>query len=369
MKKLKGSLTIEAALVLPIFLFAIFSIIYFVKIIYIHERVQHAITEAAEEMSIGAYILESSGLIDLQQGIYNKASDDIQTIQSSFYEIDEILNGLTNISINQEDSFLIETPEFKNVSKLSEDILFIKNQIEIGINFIYSNLNNLLGGILAIAEDSSQIIISSGVIEGMEIINNVIGTKIARSIVSKHISAEDYYYWGVIGGEKGFDYSGSQFLLKDDDIFITISYQVEMPFLKEILKPLSITQAVKIRAYTGNGNLKILYKNKEDRGNIVYITRNGTKYHTEKNCRYIDVKIKLSTYVKVKGSKSICEVCAKKNVCLNDFSAVYTTDSSNIFHIDSNCWTIKRYVSEILLEEALEKGYTHCSKCKGGKEE
>lgn len=52
----KGSITVEAALVLPIFLFAISAFLYFFQIILIQEKLQLALSEVAKEMSQFAYI-------------------------------------------------------------------------------------------------------------------------------------------------------------------------------------------------------------------------------------------------------------------------------------------------------------------------
>lgn len=55
---IKGSLTVEAALVFPIFLFAITAILYFIQIINIQERLQQGITQMALDTSKYAYVYQ-----------------------------------------------------------------------------------------------------------------------------------------------------------------------------------------------------------------------------------------------------------------------------------------------------------------------
>lgn len=377
MKKLKGSLTIEAALVLPIFLMVIFSIIYFIKVIYIHEQVQHAITEVSNQIALGSYILDNAGIIDLQQDTYDQAKSNLESATGSVEDVLQELEGLTEFKVSgQVQGDMVATSSeggegswCEKLNNLSEEVSSIKNQIEESITNIYNTLTEVMECIQILTEDSKQIIVSMGVVPGMELVNNAIGSKVTSTLMQQYISEKDYINWGIINGKKGMDYTQSQFFLKDDDICIVVRYEIEMPFLKGILKPITITQGVKSRAYTGNGNFnsmleKVRKSDEEADKSIVYITKKGTKYHTDRSCNYIDIKIKETTYEKVKDNETICEVCAKHGLVISDSETVYSTDVSDIYHTTVNCWTIKRDVMSITLEEAQENGYTHCSKCK-----
>ncbi len=55
-KRQRGSLTVEAAIVLPIFICVFVSIIFLIKIVYVHEIIQHGITEAANEIASYSYV-------------------------------------------------------------------------------------------------------------------------------------------------------------------------------------------------------------------------------------------------------------------------------------------------------------------------
>ncbi len=58
MRKCRGALTLEAAIVLPIFLCFVLSLAYFIKIIYVHENIQHAITHTADNLATYTYVLD-----------------------------------------------------------------------------------------------------------------------------------------------------------------------------------------------------------------------------------------------------------------------------------------------------------------------
>src|SRR5574344_1579889 len=54
----KGSLTVEAALVLPVFVYGIMCFLYIFQILYIQEKIQFALTEVAKETSQSGYVYE-----------------------------------------------------------------------------------------------------------------------------------------------------------------------------------------------------------------------------------------------------------------------------------------------------------------------
>lgn len=58
----KASLTIEAAMALPLFLFAMISVLYFIQIVDISVRLTGAICETSNEMAVYAYVKEAGKL-------------------------------------------------------------------------------------------------------------------------------------------------------------------------------------------------------------------------------------------------------------------------------------------------------------------
>ncbi|GAB1475436.1 hypothetical protein MASR2M70_02680 [Bacillota bacterium] len=98
--------------------------------------------------------------------------------------------------------------------------------------------------------------------------------------------------------------------------------------------------------------------------NSVFVfPRAGEKYHRD-DCRIIDVypveKV-LSRILKERYSP--CRLCNAKELpygCL-----VYCFDKSGKVYHKGSCTTVERYVVEMQMDEALEKGYTPCFYCGG----
>ncbi len=133
----KGSITVEAALVLPLFICAIVSIMYIIKIVYIHESVQHALNETAEELSMYSYIYNVSGFKGQNDSIKDSMSkkkvrfqdhmEDVIGVYNMFGEtVDSTTQSLQDVGDNRVNDTIenIKNSEenIKNGSKKIEEI-------------------------------------------------------------------------------------------------------------------------------------------------------------------------------------------------------------------------------------------------------
>ena len=91
----KGSLTVEAALVFPLFLCVILSIILFMQIYRTHEIIQHAIDETSETLAETAYLWSGEEV----QAMSQKVSDFMKITDNA--EASEIVNILKETAANQ----------------------------------------------------------------------------------------------------------------------------------------------------------------------------------------------------------------------------------------------------------------------------
>lgn len=102
-KTKEGSLTVEAAIALPVFMCAFLSIIYFIKVINIQNNVQYALNGAANELATYSYLYSISGLQHANDTLNDTveqsgqlASDHAVKILESFDALGENLEGAKN---------------------------------------------------------------------------------------------------------------------------------------------------------------------------------------------------------------------------------------------------------------------------------
>lgn len=121
------------------------------------------------------------------------------------------------------------------------------------------------------------------------------------------------------------------------------------------------------RAFTGK-----LHKSAPDKGAnaeeediIVYIFPEWGKRYHGKGCSYVRANCQM-VYLSqdTKKKYSPCKLCDAETARVG--SPVFCFQSSGeVYHL-SGCRIVDKYYIEIERKEALEKGYTPCSKCKGG---
>ncbi len=92
--------------------------------------------------------------------------------------------------------------------------------------------------------------------------------------------------------------------------------------------------------------------------------RSGEKYHTE-NCTYVKASVHQAVLTSSLRSRyASCSACHSQT-CENG-SVVYCFDGEDTAFHRGSCRTIQRQTTVIDRTEAMQKGYTPCSKCGGG---
>lgn len=254
-KKAKGSLTVEAAIVLPIFLFAMISIIYFCEIFRYSCVVSESIHQAAKAMAKIAYV-----------------SKDKQDIDNG------VLEGVV----------------------LSE--IYVKNQVN-------SNLESV----------------------GIKQKNNS-------------------YYLSRI--------------MKDDLIDLIVIEKINIPYGFLGISSIKVMDRARVHVFNGYDNTKAQKVSTEESNEIVYITKNGTVYHKDRNCSHLKITISNTVKENINKKRNInggkyypCEFCDNKSV------NCFYTEYGDRYHSSVSCPALKRNIISVNISET--KGRRKCKSCGG----
>lgn len=76
----KGAITVEAAISLPLFIIAIITFVFIIKVYYTHEIIQQAITGACNEMSLYTLLYYETNAEDLIEGIEKFGTSEISNM-------------------------------------------------------------------------------------------------------------------------------------------------------------------------------------------------------------------------------------------------------------------------------------------------
>ena len=93
----RGSVTVEAAIALPVFICLIVSVVFVVKVVYVHEMIQHAIDETANQIADLGYIFYVSGAGEIHDSIRDGIDSKAEIFRRHSTDIINALNDLENI--------------------------------------------------------------------------------------------------------------------------------------------------------------------------------------------------------------------------------------------------------------------------------
>lgn len=323
-------ITVETALVLPVFLFAVFVFLSFFKIIEIEEVFHEAACFVANELSL--YGFSQLELIAEPEQKYNEK-------ESKDYNKEINKEEISKEEINKE--------EFNNKKELNNKEEF--NNKEELIEELFSRFPTK-----------------------EELISDVVEAEIIKQWVLSELSIKEVWKGWIVGGIHGISFLGSK-ILKEDQVIINIKYMIQFSVFGSILPPIPVKQSIVIKSFTGympklnNNNI-----NKEEQTEeIVYITENGSVYHINRDCSYIKLVIQnisihdiLEKRNENGGKYYPCKQCKPDK---QEKGIVYITNYGTNYHSTLSCSALKRTVIEIKLSEIKDRRL--CSKCKKSKKE
>lgn len=142
-----------------------------------------------------------------------------------------------------------------------------------------------------------------------------------------------------------------------DGIILKSEYKYEIPLLVFGSRNLKIEQALIFRKWTGESIAK---EDKNKNQEVVYVTKNGKVYHTDKGCTHLNISIREIKFGSVnKSNYSECKICIF--VEISDNEKVYITDTGDRYHIKENCSSLTRIIEEISIEDVGDRKI--CSRC------
>ena len=262
-RRVRGSMTLEAAFVLPFFLFAVINILFAVNIIGTQSRISAALHQTGNKMAFAGYVYE--------------------------HTVGNILpNSLAGVAMTE---------------------LYARGQV-----LEYTGRNYL---------DQSC----------------------------------------VVGGAGGLSFAGSSVMGDDDMIDIQVSYKVK-PFAGIMgFDGFTMRQRYYGRAWTGYDVTRYVSDMKQE-DPMVYVTETGTVYHIDRNCTYLNPSVESVPAVLVgnrrnqSGGKYYpCELCGAGT----GIGQVYITSQGSSYHSRINCSGLKRTIYTIPLSQVGGRG--SCSKC------
>lgn len=237
----RGSLTVEAAIVLVIFIFGYASIVSITSFIRAQMIIQYGITQAARELSSYCYlvsktgIMDDSGRINQEAGEFKKSTDNvIDTVVKLYDAVDQgtehITNAVDEIPQNEDlesiwnsvqDAGDVTQQEFQNMVTAANTLVDTSGDY-------FSDPKAILKGLGALAKDEALSAAKS----------YVIAAPISKALVKKQIALygtdaegrDILEKLGVVGGMDGLSFVGSTLFNDGETITVQVSYSMKVRY-------------------------------------------------------------------------------------------------------------------------------------------
>lgn len=267
--KQRGSLTVEAALVLTIFLIGYAMIISAANMIRAQMIIQHGISQAAKEISAYCYLLSKTGIMDASGNTHQEAEtfkeNTDKVIDTTVKLYDAFGTGVDHIS-----SAVSEIPTMNGIEDLDQVVQGVTDVADITqqeYNEIVTKTNNM------IAEGKNYFSNPSGILKGLGAVMKDEGVSAIKSFViaaplSNALTAKQIELYGtdakgkdilerlgVVNGMEGLNFLGSTLFNDGETITVQVSYTMKIAYPGFDLKEFHFVQSASTRAWgAGNGD-------------------------------------------------------------------------------------------------------------------
>lgn len=267
----KGAITVEAAIVLPIFICVVISLAMLIKLIYIHDIMQHAIDEAANELAAYSYIYHISDLQDIDDAIQDTIEDNgaqaeghTETFIGAYNTMEESLQfgkeatmdigGLTEGqgSFIEKAGGIIDkaSSTYNSGTQLTRENIQNIKELQQAFEEISNNPRKEL--------ESVAWMLSKGIYSDAK---SIVAVPVIRQTVKKYLAQNGYSNiderinsLNIAGGFDGLDFYSSTFFDGCQDIDIVVKYRVKLPLPIKLLPDLYLAQRSTARAWLEGGD-------------------------------------------------------------------------------------------------------------------
>lgn len=245
-RRQRGSLTVEATIVLVIFIFGYATIVTIGSFIRAQMIIQHGITQAAREFSAYCYlvsktgIMEDSGRIHGEAGEFKKSTDNVIDTVVKLYDAvdqgtDHIVSAVQAVPQNEdlEDAFnSVQDVADVTQEEFNQMVSAANTMVDTGSEY-FSDPKAIMKGLGSVAKDGALSAAKS----------YVIAAPISKALVKKQV---DLYgknakgkdileSLGVVNGINGLNFTGSTLFNDGKTITVQVSYtmKVEYPWFNK----------------------------------------------------------------------------------------------------------------------------------------
>ncbi len=366
----KGSVSIEAAVVMPFILLVFAVLLYMSHILYVENLIRSNMVLTTHELAVSATVLDELSLVDDLQEKYQAGDEIIGQSWEKYSKVSTVVSGSGD---RLDDVFSAKDEIFAEISSLDRKSN-IREVAESGIRIIdeflkvkteiQGDVAVFLDGIKFFLHNGKSMVLDGGFAAGVCFLDELMLKNYALVKFHSLISDENLRQLKV----SNFKIITGRYMIPDDSVELSYSYDVYIPFITDFFdEKHEIRGQVLARAYTGSYDSKdVKSKKKSDGKSYVYVAGASSFnrcYHV-----YSCLRKPLESASSFSSlGRTECKYC--KEHYTRGFKVYFVSGKSKL-HFDKKCPRIySRNVKKLTIDEAKKLGYRACMKkgCTGGK--
>ncbi len=359
----RGSVSIEAALVIPFTMIVFATILYFSHILYVENLIHSNMMMVSHKVAMTGYVFDKVGMVDYVQQEY-QAGDEV--IGDKIEQVDKINATLGSLKENSGDIISFKNDFENTVNRIrngnslvqtGKDVIALTGQFVNVKQNIGKDVEKLLEQMKELLTINGADLQGAAKSAGIVFFSNIISSNYAKMQFNKIISDKQLENMRV----SNLKIIGGAYMIPDDTVSFTYSYDIFIPFITDYTdRSYKVRRSVIARAYTGSYDSKEVHKKRKIKINkYVYVATGSVTnscYHVLSCLR----KPLQSGSLYELSSRSVCEYCKKHNK--KGSKAYYVSKNSKI-HYNRHCPRIySKKIKKMTEEEAKEAGYRPCQK-------
>ena len=266
----RGSVTVEAVIMIAIFLPAVMALLSLSMYTFTQLRVQQALNQTAKELSQYYYLLAACGLDDALQSPENPEIDEVLTnlniFNSSLEQGKATAKKLANdASVAVSDA--VDTGDLAGINDLLNGLNEDYKDVEANLTSIQQAGNALLGSIGDIAENPSGVLKCLAQTVGNVAIKHAVAAPLSKAIFNGYIRAgSDRSVEEILksmGVEGDMNFWGSTLVEDGKSINVVVTYEIKGIFNNLFPTGYRVTQVASTAAWNGTSLHEISLKKTE----------------------------------------------------------------------------------------------------------
>jgi hypothetical protein len=264
---LKGAITVEAAIVMPVFICVAISLAMIIKLIYVHDILQHAMDEAAKDLASYAYIYHVSQMQEMDEAVETgleahsaQAEEHLDTFLDAYDKLEKAfgkegspggkvqgsqsLNRSLEELLKQGAGTLVQNGELTEAGREQAD------RLQEVLEELWQDPKKEL--------ESMGWLLAKGIYSEAK---NVVAVPVIRQAVKGYLTGgkasegdQELDKLNIYKGFKGLDFYSSAVFEGNEDIKIVVKYRVILPMPFKILPDLYLVQQSVSRTWLEGGD-------------------------------------------------------------------------------------------------------------------